>query len=121
MEVNTKIDDGEGIYEVQEAQSPIATRSMASICPSFFRTTRQRIFDEMIKPHVALCSIICTPSAVFQRKKHSLSSAMIANTTTREEKAKEQSEESKENHVLELLGSQLINHQPNNYQGRNKK
>ncbi|KAI8003817.1 Eukaryotic translation initiation factor 6-2 [Camellia lanceoleosa] len=42
---------------------------------------------------VALCSIICTPSAVFQRKKLSSSSAMIVNTTTREEKAKEQSEE----------------------------
>ncbi|KAL7177212.1 hypothetical protein ACSBR2_030532 [Camellia fascicularis] len=94
MEVNTKIDDGEGIYEVQEAQSPIATRSMASICPSFFSTTIRRTFDEMIKLHVALCSIICTPSAVFQRKKLSSSSAMIANTTTREEKAKEQSEES---------------------------
>ncbi|KAI8005100.1 hypothetical protein LOK49_LG08G02309 [Camellia lanceoleosa] len=69
MKVNTKIDDGEGIYEVQEAQTPIPTRSVASICPSFFRTTRQRTFDEMIKLHVALCSIIRTPSAVFQRKK----------------------------------------------------
>ncbi|KAL7209509.1 hypothetical protein ACSBR1_031118 [Camellia fascicularis] len=87
-------DDGEGIFQIQEAQPPIPLGSMASIGPSFFRITRQRTYDEMIKLHVALCSIICTPSTVFQRKKPSSSSTMIANTTTREEKAKEQSEES---------------------------
>ncbi|CAL5347715.1 unnamed protein product [Camellia sinensis] len=97
------IDDGEGIYEVQEAQSPIATRSMASICPSFFRTTRQRIFDEMIKPH---CS--------FSKKE-----ALFIISHDCEHNNGREGEGAiggvyKENHVLELLGSQLINHQPNN-------
>ncbi|KAL7209495.1 hypothetical protein ACSBR1_031104 [Camellia fascicularis] len=90
-------DDGEGIFQVQEAQSPIPPGSMASIGPSFFRTRRQGTSDEMIK-HVALCSIICTSGTVFQRKNISSSSVMVANTTTtmrrREEKAKEQSEKS---------------------------
>ncbi|KAL7177215.1 hypothetical protein ACSBR2_030535 [Camellia fascicularis] len=44
-------DDGEGIFQIQEAQSPIPLGSMASIGPSFFRITRHRTYDEMIKLH----------------------------------------------------------------------
>ncbi|KAI8003844.1 hypothetical protein LOK49_LG08G02315 [Camellia lanceoleosa] len=42
-------DDGEGIFQIQEAQSQIPPGSMASIGPLFFRTTRQRTSDEIIK------------------------------------------------------------------------
>ncbi|KAL7177199.1 hypothetical protein ACSBR2_030519 [Camellia fascicularis] len=34
-------DDGEGIFQIQEAQSPIPPGSMASIGPSSFRTRRR--------------------------------------------------------------------------------